>query len=401
MTLRPICRTVALAAVSLGSTQADSGMNPERLGWIRARMQEFVDAGRVAGVVTLIQRHGQVASFEAVGFQDLESKTPMRKDTIFQIMSMTKPVTATGVMVLLEEGELALSDSVEKHLPEFRGQRLIVSRSDDGAVTLAKPPRPITIFDLMTHTSGMAGDFPEGLADILTKFDRTLAEAVATYSQQPLQFPPGSRWQYSNMGIATLGRIIEVVSGQRFEEFIHSRICAPLGMKDSFFFLPQDRRSRLASLYTYTDGKLIKSENDTSRKGARYPMPEGGMYSTAEDMAAFYQMMLTKGTYNGKRILSSASVELMTRNHTGAFQAGFSPGIGFGLGWAVVREPAGMFRLNSIGTFGHGGAYRTYGWVDPEKDMLGVILMQRTNLGGDLAEEFNAVMQIAASAIER
>lgn len=170
-------------------------------------------------------------------------------------------------------------------------------------------------------------------------------------------------------------------------------------MKDSFFFLPEDRRARLSSLYTYEDGKLVKSQNDIYRKGSRYPMPEGGMYSTAADMAAFYQMMLNKGTYNSHRILSRVAVELATRNHTGTLQAGFAPGVGFGLGWSVVRETAGTFRMNSIGTFAHGGAFRTYGWVDPDKDLVGVILMQRTNVGGDLADEISAVVQIAASAV--
>ncbi len=369
---------------------AETEMDAKRLALIPERMQEFVDAGKTAGVVTLIQRHGEVAGFEAVGYQDLESRKPMRTGTIFQIMSMTKPVTGVGVMILMEEGRLSLMDPVEKHLPDFRGQRMTAGD---------KPTRPITVWDLMTHTSGMAGGLPPGMREFYRKFDKTLAEAVAIYSQQPLQSEPGAKWQYSNMGIATLGRIIEVIAGKPFEQFLAERMFEPLGMNDSFLFLPEDRRPRLASLYTYTDGKLVKSGADIFRTGARYPMPEGGMYSTAADLAAFYQMMLSGGSLNGSRILSTASVDLMTRNHTGNLKAGFAPGVGYGLTWAVVREPLGMFRLNSVGTYSHGGAFRTYGWVDPELDLVGVVLQQRTNVGGDLAEEISATIQIAGAAV--
>jgi CubicO group peptidase (beta-lactamase class C family) len=205
-----VCIAILLSAFA--AFAASHGMDAKRLGLIPTRMRAFVDAGKTAGVVTLIQRHGQLALLDASGYQDLESKAPIKTDTIFQIMSMTKPVTCTGVMILMEEGRLALTDPVEKHLPEFRGQQMVAERGESDAVTLRKPSRPITILDLMTHTSGLAGPLPPGAADLLRKFDRTLAEAVSLYSQQPLQFEPGARWQYSNMGIATLGRIIEVVS---------------------------------------------------------------------------------------------------------------------------------------------------------------------------------------------
>jgi CubicO group peptidase (beta-lactamase class C family) len=172
-------------------------------------------------------------------------------------------------------------------------------------------------------------------------------------------------------------------------------------MVDSFFYLPDDRRERLAGLYTLGDGGLEDAGRDIYRTGARYPMPEGGMYATAADMAAFYQMMLDGGVHNasGTRLLSPSSVRLMTTNHTGELTAGFQPGVGFGLGWFVVREPAGEFRLQSIGSFGHGGAFRTYGWIDPEKSLVGVLMMQRTNVGGDRADEISAFVQIAGSAV--
>ncbi len=359
----------------------DTGMNPERLARIPARMQAFVDRGTAAGFVTLVARHGQLASLAAVGYQDRESKTPMRTDTIFQIMSMSKPITGVGIMILVDDGLLALSDSVAKHLPEYRGKKF-------------------TIRDLMTHTSGMPGGSPEALAGPRGNWDHTLAEVVAIEAQMQLAGDPGLKWRYSNAGIATLGRIIEVVSGQPFQKFMQERIFTPLGMKDTHYFLPPEKMSRLAAVYTDDHGTLQRSSADRFLEGSKYAAPEGGIYSIATDLASFYQMMLNRGVLNGRRILSRAAVEVMTENHTGDIPGGFAPGVGYGLTWSVVREPAGMFRLNSIGTYGHGGAYRTYGWIDPGKDMLGVILLQRTNNGGDVADEINAFMALAAAAIE-
>jgi CubicO group peptidase (beta-lactamase class C family) len=267
----------------------------------------------------------------------------------------------------------------------------------DGEV-LKKPVRPVTIRDLMTHTSGM-GALPPALRDIFSRRDRTLGEAVLLYSQVPISFEPGTKWQYANTGIATLGRIIEVVSGKPYDQFLSERIFEPLRMADTFFFAKPEKKDRIAAMYDYKSGVLKRSGMDVYRIGSRYPAPEGGLYSTAPDMARFYQMMLNRGALNGRRVLSPASVELMTQVHTGTLQCGFGPGMGYGLAWSVVREPFGMFRLNSIGTYGHGGAWRTYGWVDPPKDMLGVIMMQKSDPAGDLADEFNAFMQMAGAAV--
>ena len=252
---------------------AEIGLDSERLARIPERMREFVEKGTAAGIVTLVQRHGEVASLEAVGYQDLETKKPMRTDTIFQIMSMTKPVTSTGIMILMEEGRLSLLDPVEKHLPEFSYQQVISSKNPDGSVTLAPRDRSVTIRDMLTHTSGMAGGFMVGAPERFHKFDMTLAEAVEFFAGQPLIFQPGARWQYSNIGMATLGRIIEVVSGQAYQDFIRDRVFAPLGMKDSFYFLPEDRHSRLASVYTWDGEKLVKAKGDISARapGTRCP----------------------------------------------------------------------------------------------------------------------------------
>ncbi len=389
------CSLAVLAAgpFVIGKTDPEAaGMSPARLARIPARMKEFVVAGKTAGVVTLVARHGHVASFEAVGYQDLESKTPMRTDTIFRLASVTKPVTCAGVMILVDEGRLSLIDPVEKYLPEFKGLKLNPCGTLAGYnCALVPPSRPVNILDLMTHTSGLpgsvAGDAPPN----------TLAERVAAVSRATLLFEPGTAWNYSNIGIAALGRIIEVVTGEPYERFLAERIFQPLEMNDTFFFVPPDKANRVASVYTYEPDGLKR----VSMSRPRFPAPEGGLFSTAGDMARFHQMLLDKGTLNGQRILSAAAVEAMTTSQTGSMKAGWAPGVGHGFGFEVVRETLGTFRYNSIGSFVKGGAYRTYGWVDPAKDLVGIIFMQRTNGGGDVADEINAFMAMAAAAIER
>ena len=364
------------------------GMDPARLALIPVRMKAFVDRGTLPGAVTLVARHGVVARLDAVGRRNLEDNKPMRTDSIFQIMSMTKPVTAVGIMMLMEEGRLALSDPVEKYLPEFH--------------PLQSAWRPIAIRDLMTHTSGV--NPPEMVRNIMSTLDLTLAEAVSYYAQAPLEFEPGTRWKYSNAGIAVLGRIIEVVSGQPYERFIAERILKPLGMTDSFFFPPAGKINRIALVYTLENGKLRRAGSealggapDQYRKGAKYPCPECGMFSTAANVLAFHQMMLNGGTHNGRRLLSRQSVSVMTALHTGDLKAGFTPGLGWGLGWTVVREPLGTLELRSIGAFGHGGAFGTEGWVDPKQDLIQILMMGRT--GGSAPEERNSFFTLSASAV--
>lgn len=395
--MRKAILAVALLALRVWAAPP-AGMDPERLARIPARMKQFVERGSVAGTVTLVARHGTVASLEAAGYQDLEKKIPMRTDSIFQIMSMTKPVTAVGIMILAEEGRLGLNDPVERHLPEFRGQWVIDSKPDDKTRILKRPSRPITIRDLLTHTSGMGGLPPEGMKELLFKLDRSLADAVLAYSQQPLEFEPGKKWSYSNPGIATLGRIIEVISGMPFEKFLEARIFQPLGMKDSFIFPPEDKKSRIALVYKLEGGKLKAAGMETLagdpwiyRKGAKYSMPEGGLYSTASDLAVLYQAMLNGGTYKGFRLLSKASVESMTTLHTSETMASY------GLGWAVLKGPGSQLTLTSPGSYGHGGAFGTYGWIDPKKDLVGVFLIQR--FGGGTNEEQTAFQIIANSAV--
>jgi CubicO group peptidase (beta-lactamase class C family) len=372
-----------------------AGMNPGRLADIHQRMQEFVDRGKAAGIVTVLARHGQLASLDAVGYRDLESKTPMSTDTLFRIMSLTKPVTCIGIMTLVDEGRLSLIDPVEKYLPEFKGQKLNPCEDRAGyACGLVAPHRPVNIEDLMKHTSGMrapeSSDSPASLAELVTRAAR-----------MPLLFEPGTRWDYSNIGYDTLGRIIEVVTGKPYDQYLHDTIFEPLGMQDTFFYVPQGKRARVASVYTDVNGTLQKVDVREPQRGRDRPSPAGGLFSTAHDLLRLNEMMRNHGALDGKRVLSAAAVELMTTSLTGDLKAGWAPGMGHGLGWEVVRNPEGMYRYNSIGTFAKGGAYRTYEWVDPAKDLIGIILMQRTNGGGDVADEINAFMAMAAAAIEQ
>ena len=382
-----VCALSAFAADPQGA-----GMSAARLARIPVRMREFVDAGKTAGVVTLVMRHGKLAEFDAVGYQDLESKTPMRTDTIFRLASVTKPITCAGVMILVDEGRVSLIDPVEKYLPEFKGLKVNPCGSLSGLNCDGVPAtRPINILDLMSHTSGLPGSAPGGGTP------STLAERVAGVSRATLLFQPGTAWNYSNIGIASLGRIIEVATGQPYDRFLEERIFRPLEMKDTVFFVPEDKAKRVASVYTYEPGGLKK----VPMAVAKFPAPEGGLLSTTGDIARFHQMMLNKGTLDGQRILSAAAVEAMTTSYTGEMKAGFAPGVGHGFGFEVVREALGTYRYNSIGSFVKGGAYRTYGWVDPAKDLVGIIFMQRTNGGGDVADEINAFMAMAAAAIEK
>ncbi len=402
LALLPVAFLALLAVLLTGAPPAPTpGFDAGRVAQIPARMKELVDKGDIPGAVMLLARHGKIVHLSAVGYQDLESRKPMRTDSIFQIMSMTKPFTGVGIMMMLEEGRLSLNDPVEKYIPAFKGQQ-VAEKPAEGSARVAprKPARLITIRDLMTHTSGMSG--PHGaLADLYQKMDHTLAEAVDAFAKEPLEFEPGSKWMYSNTGLATLGRIIEVTSGQKYDEFIASRLLKPLGMKDTFFFPPAEKTARIAHVYNVSGGKLVLSgpktlggDSTKFRPGAIYTAPEFGLFSTATDLAAFYQMMLNHGVYQGRRYLSKVSVDMMTQVHTGDLKAGHMPGTAFGLTWEVVRDPIGLATLLSKGTFGHGGAFGTHGWIDRDKDLVGVYMVQRAN---DSAK--NAFFQMAGAAV--
>lgn len=388
-----------LALLALGRQPArGEEINAEKLARLRARMQAFVDEQEIAGAVTVIGRKEGILSYEAVGSLSLEKSQPLSKDALFRSASMTKPITAIGIMMLVEEGKLSLEDPVEKHLPEFRGQMLVAGRNGD-AVTLKKPARPITVRDLLTHTSGLPGRHPEGLASLLRL---TLSEAIMTLSQRPLDFEPGSKWAYCNPGIDALGRLIEVLSGQPYADFLRQRLFQPLEMGDTTFSPSRAQLERVATLYGKKDGKLVPTGNPLASMIDRYPSPAGGLYSTGADLAKLYQMMLGRGTRGTTRILSPESVATMTRVQTGDLTTGFTPGMGFGLGWAVVRAPSGVTAMLSPGTYGHGGAFGTQGWIDPQQDLFLILLIQRVGLpnadGSKIREEFQS---LAVTALKK
>jgi CubicO group peptidase (beta-lactamase class C family) len=390
---------LAIAMLALRSSSA-AEFDQQKLATIPQRMQKFVDepgAQQVAGMVVVVGNSQGVAFHEALGQQSLETKRPMPKDALFRIASMTKPITAVAIMMLEQEGALSVDDAVEKHLPEFKGQ-LLVEKREGEQVILKKPSRPITIRDLLTHTSGMPGGYPTGVSDMYFQRDYSLAEAVAMVSQRPLDFEPGSKWSYCNTGIDTLGRIIEVCSGQSYEAFLQKRIFVQLGMKDTTFHPSEEQLKRLAELYAVKDDRLAAAGwvliGDP--RDARHPIPAGGLFSTGSDLAKLYQVMLRGGTLGNVRFVSEKGMKEMTKLQTGDLQCGFTPGMGFGFGWAVVKEPQGVHAMMSPGTYGHGGAFGTQGWLDPQQDLFVILLIQRTGMPNSDASDLRKELQAAA-----
>jgi CubicO group peptidase (beta-lactamase class C family) len=400
--LRAVC-FLAVAFVVLSPASRAADFDEAKLALIRPGMQRFVDDHQIAGAVTVAGTAKGIARLEAIGQRRLDTGDAMPKDALFRIASMTKPITAVGILILADEGKLSVDDPVEKHLPEFRGQMLVAERKPD-QLTLKKTPRPITLRDLLTHTSGVPG-YPSGL-DRYGKRYRTLAESTLALSQRPLEFAPGSRWSYSNTGINTLGSIIEVVSGMDYETFLAERVFKPLRMKDTTFRPSKEQLSRLAGMYGISkDGKLTPVPDAPISRPAerRHPSPAGGLYSTGADQAQFYRMMLNGGTLDGERILSEKSVKAMTRVQTGELKCGFTPGMSHGLGFAVVREPQGVTAMLSPGSFGHGGAFGTQSWADPKRGLFVILLIQRTGLPNSDASDMRRELQrlVVEAALQR
>jgi CubicO group peptidase (beta-lactamase class C family) len=390
LVLAPLLATPAFAQDPAASSS---------LAGIAPAMQKFVDANDLAGAVTVVGRRDGVIHHAVVGHCDREAKDPMRKDTLFRVASMTKPVTAIGIMILADEGKLSPDDDVARHLPEFAGQMLVAEQGKD-AVRLKKPARPVKLRDLLTHTAGLAG-YPPGVNDVYEKRNRTLAETTLAAALRPLQFEPGTRWAYSNPGIDTLGRVIEVVSGESYEAFLQKRVFDPLGMTDTTFYPTPEKMKRLAVTYGKNkDGHLVAGPFGLIGlpPHPKHPIPAGGLVSSGPDFARLYRMMLHKGTLDGKRILSEKAVAEMTRTQTGDIKTGFVDGMSFGYGWAVVKEPKGVTAMLSPGAYGHGGAFGTQGWVDPERDLFIILLIQRTGLANADASQMRKTLQELAVA---
>jgi CubicO group peptidase (beta-lactamase class C family) len=396
---------VALSSAMAQSNTKAAAVDQGVLSKIPQRMKSFVDHQTVAGAVTLVAHGSDIVEFDATGLADAEAGHAMQKDTIFQIMSMTKPVTAIGIMMLAEEGKLALRDPVEDYLPEFKGLRVRTTVGPD-AIRASVPNHAITIRDLLTHTAGIQ-DYPgpPTIPDYAQTMSVPLDEVVRQLAKQPLLFQPGTQWSYSSPGIEILGRIIEVCSGEKYVDFITEHILQPLGMKDSFFFPPADKISRIAMVYAQKDGKLVRSpasilggDPAKHRQGAVFPAPGWGLYSTAEDLLHLYRMMLNDGVYEGNRYLSPFSVHLMTEPQTTGIQpVGWMRGSDYGLAWEIVTDPLGELAGHTIGTFGHGGAFGTQGWIDPNNDLISILLIQRSDEGAESMT--NVFLNMAESGV--
>jgi CubicO group peptidase (beta-lactamase class C family) len=397
--------STAIAQSNTKTTGTSTGVDQDVLAKIPPRMKSFVDRQTVAGAVTLVAHGGDIVEFNATGMADVEAGHAMQKDTIFQIMSMTKPVTAIGIMMLAEEGKLALRDPVEQYLPEFKGLRVRTTVGPD-APRAGVPNHAITIRDLLTHTAGIQ-DYPgpPSIPDYAQTMSVPLDEVVRQLAKQPLLFQPGTQWSYSSPGIEILGRIIEVCSGEKYVDFITGHILQPLGMKDSFFFPPADKVSRIAMVYTQKDGKLVRSpasilggDPAKYRQGAVFPAPGWGLYSTAEDLLHLYRMMLNDGVYEGHRYLSPFSVHVMTEPQTTGIQpVGWMRGSDYGLAWEIVTDPLGELAGHTIGTYGHGGAFGTQGWIDPNNDLISILLIQRSDEGAESMT--NVFLNMAESGV--
>jgi CubicO group peptidase (beta-lactamase class C family) len=399
---------LAAASMQTGKPE-DVGFSSERLGRVHDTIQRHIDAHDISGAVTLVARKGRIAEFEAHGVMDLASGRPMTKDSLFWVASMSKPITAVAILMLMEEGKVRLTDPVAKFIPEFRGLKVAVMQERQGPpATTAIPAeaqfytvpatREITIRDLLTHTSGLVSGGPASTAE-LQKVARKPGETLAIYIPRlgavPLDFQPGTRWSYSpSAGFDTLGRVVEIVSGQSFDQFLRQRIFDPLGMKDTFFHPAEDRLPRVASMYHRVSNSLEKADTSERLNNTTYFSGAGGLMTDAEDYVQFGQMLLKGGQWNGKRFLSPKTIELMSAVHVPDTLPGRPKGRGFGLGVQVVSDAVAANYRVSDGSFGWDGAFGTHFWVDPKEKVVGILMIQTNNPNRELDRDFeNSVMQ--------
>lgn len=363
------------------------GMDADRLGRIGPAMQRYIDAGLVPGTVTAIMRRGRLVHFEVRGSMDVANDRPMAPDTIFRIASMTKPITSAALMMLWERGAFQLRDPVADYLPEFADVKVSTTGDASGETgELVAPERPMTVRDLLTHTAGLANSYignTEYYRDTMqARPDDDLAAYIERLASLPLNYHPGSAWQYS-AATDVVGRLVEVISGRPLDRFLAEEIFDPLGMTDTRFFLDDARADRLAAQYRPGDDETIVLD-DPAGAGSRWVSgPKilfrgaGGLVSTASDYLRFQQMMLNGGLLDGVRLLAPATVSLMMENHTGELPLWLpGPGMGFGLGYGVVLDRGETAMPMSVGTAYWGGAYCTLSWIDPEQELVAVLMTQ-------------------------
>ena len=374
------------------------GFSSERLERLHALMQGVVDQKQIPGAVTILARHGKVVDYRTYGVRDLESGAPMTKDTIFRDFSMTKPVTGTAMMILYEQGKWLPSDPIAKFIPEFAHLKVYAGEGADGKPILVDPDHAPTMRELMTHTAGFTyGFFGDTAVDKMYRdahlFDaKNLKEMIDKMAQLPLLYQPGKGWTYS-MSMDIEGCIVERLSGKSLPDFVRDNIYVPLGMKDAGFYVPAEKRSRFASVYTTgPNGDLVQVARSPAGRANDYsaqptlPSGGGGMLSTAEDYYRFATMLLNSGELDGKRILSPPTAKLMMSNHvpaellTGKFGIGsqvMRPGFGYGYNGAVVFDPAEANLSDGKGEFFWDGAAGTWFWVDPTNDVVFIGMIQR------------------------
>lgn len=412
MNLKPALSFCLLALAGLPLAGApvkpeSVGLSEERLSRIHDTMQRHIDGHDISGAVTLVARKGQIAWFHAQGQMDIEANKPMQKDAIFRVFSMSKPICGVAILMLLEEGKVRLNDPVSKFIPEFKSSKVAVLQDGPANARESDPPkyytipaaREITIQDLLTHVSGLASggrasshELP-GLIDMLQ--GRTLADMMPRFAAAPLDFQPGSRWSYSPLaGFDTLGRVVEVASGMSFDQFLKKRVFTPLGMSTTAFYPGDDRWSGVVTAYHRADGNLTKTEGPNRLQSKTYFSGAGGLVSTAEDYAQFALMLAAGGQWNGNRLLSPKTVELMSSVFVPDTLPGRGPGRGYGLSVEVVNDPVAAGRRVSKGSFGWDGAYGTHFWVDPQDKLIALMMIQTDNPDRQVDRDFeNAVMQ--------
>ena len=373
----------------------DVGLSSERLARMDKFIHGYVDAGRTPGVVTLIARHGKVVHVDAYGKADLASGRATRADDIFRMYSMTKPITSVALLMLYEEGRFQLTDPLSKFFPAFKDAKVLTGTSPTGAMLLEAPRRPITIQDVFRHSAGFTYGFFGGspvdkMYQDANVFGSDLDALMTKLPKLPLLYQPGEQWVYS-VAHDVQAALVEKLSGQKFDQYVQQRIFTPLGMTDSMFRIPPDKKARVPGLYaTGRDGKLAVDNNPLG--GANYGDAVFGGYSistTAADYALFAQMLLNKGQLNGVRLLSPKTVELMATNHlpapalaSGAMSF-LGPGTGYGLGVSVLMNPAQKGNVGSVGEFGWSGAASTHVLIDPKEDLVAIYCTQL--MGGDFA----------------
>ena len=384
---------IALLASSL--VAAGTTAKPEEVGLSAVRLQRITDmvqrriaAGDLTGAVTIVARRGKVAHLSAQGVMDLDTKKPMTPDSMFRIASMTKPVIGVSIMMLVEEGKVHLNDPVARFIPQFANMKVAIARPGSGgsegpSFYTVPAQRPITVKDLLTHVSGLgSGPMADSeIARVARKEGEKLSDYIPRLGGTALEFQPGSRWTYSpGAGFETLGRIIEIASGLPLDQFFQTRIFDPLGMRDITFWPTDAQMPRVATVYQRTPNGLSKTAmpNDTMSRNV-YFRGSGGLYSTADGYVPLGLMLANGGEWNGRRLLSRKSVEMLSAVHVQDTLPGRPPGEGYGLSVRVVTNHAARNTLLSDGTYGWSGAQGTHFFVDPKEQLVGILMVQTPN----------------------